>query len=124
MTLLEMVRYMMVQANLSISYWGDALLVAAYILNKVPSESVPSTPHERWTGRKPDLSNLRPWGLAAYVHDKTHEHGKLGPRGKKCIFIRYLETSKGYVFIGERQDGTISEIESRDATFLETEFPT
>ena len=32
-TLLEMVRLMMVQANLLISYWGDALLTAAYILN-------------------------------------------------------------------------------------------
>ena len=122
-TLLEMVRSMMAQANLPISYWGDALLTAAYILNKVPSKSVPSTPYERWTGRKPDLSNLRPWGSAAYVHDSSHKYGKLGPRGKKCIFIRYHETSKGYVFIGEQLDGTISEIDSRDATFLETEFP-
>jgi transposase InsO family protein len=32
-TLLEMVRSMMAQANLPISYWGDALLIAAYILN-------------------------------------------------------------------------------------------
>ena len=32
-TLLEMVRLMMAQANLLISYWGDALLTAAYILN-------------------------------------------------------------------------------------------
>ena len=123
MTLLEMVRSMMAQANLPISYWGDALLTAAYILNKVPSKSVPSTPYERWIGRKSYLSNLRPWGSAAYVHDSSHKYGKLGPRGKKCIFIRYHETFKGYVFIGEQLDGTISEIDSRDATFLETEFP-
>ena len=32
-TLLEMVRLMMAQTNLPISYWGDALLTAAYILN-------------------------------------------------------------------------------------------
>jgi len=32
-TLQEMVRSMMAQANLPISYWGDALLIAAYILN-------------------------------------------------------------------------------------------
>ena len=31
-TLLDMVRSMMVQANLPISFWGDALLTAAYIL--------------------------------------------------------------------------------------------
>ena len=45
-TLLEMVRSMMAQANLPISYWGDALLTAAYILNLVPSKSVSSTPYE------------------------------------------------------------------------------
>ena len=33
-TLLEMVRPMMAQANLPISYWGDALLTVAYILNR------------------------------------------------------------------------------------------
>ena len=59
-TLLEMVRSMMVQANLPISYWGDALLTAAYILNRVPSKSVSSTAYELWTNKKPDLNNLQP----------------------------------------------------------------
>ena len=60
MTLLEMVRSIMAQANLSISYRGDALLTAAYVLNRVPSKSVTSIPYELWTRRKPDLSNLKP----------------------------------------------------------------
>jgi hypothetical protein len=58
-TLLEMVRSMMAQENLPISYWGDALLTGAYILNRVPSKSVPSTLYESWTGKKPNLSYLR-----------------------------------------------------------------
>ena len=90
-TLLEMVRSMMAQANLPISYWGDALLTAAYILNRVPFISVSSTPYELWTDKKPDLNNLRPWGSIRYVHNTSHRHGKLGPKGKKCIFIRYSE---------------------------------
>ena len=53
-TLLEMVRPMMGQANLPISFWGDALLTATYILNYVPSKSVPTTPYELWTGAKPN----------------------------------------------------------------------
>ncbi|KAK9108126.1 hypothetical protein Syun_024137 [Stephania yunnanensis] len=123
-TLLEMVRSMMAQANLPITFWGDALLTATYILNRVPSKSVSSTPYELWTNRKPDLYNLRPWGCGAYVHDLHHQHGKLGPRGKKSIFIRYSEHSKGYVFIGEHSSGSITEFESRDATFMENDFPT
>ena len=59
-TLLYMVRLMMAQANLSISFWGDALLITAYILNRVPSKSVSSTLYELWNGEKPNLGNLHP----------------------------------------------------------------
>ena len=121
-TLLEMVRAMMAQANLLISYWGDALLTAAYILNRMSSKSVSSTPYELWIGKKPDLNNLRPGGSTGYVHNTSHRYGKLGPRGKKCIFIRYSEHSKGYVLIGEQPDGSVTELESHDVDFIESEF--
>ena len=45
-TLLEMVRLMMAQASLPILFWGDALLTAAFVLNRVPSKSVNTTPYE------------------------------------------------------------------------------
>ena len=64
-----MVRSMMGQASLPVHYWGDALLTATYVLNRVPSKSVTSTPYELWTGRKPNLTYLQPWGCAGYVHD-------------------------------------------------------
>ena len=98
-------RSMMVHANLSISYWGYVLLITAYILNRMPSKLVTSTSYELWTGRKPNLSNLRPYGCAAYVHDFSYKYRKLGPRGKKRIFIGYSKHSKRYVFIGEQAHG-------------------
>ncbi|WCJ29450.1 Retrovirus-related Pol polyprotein from transposon TNT 1-94 [Euphorbia peplus] len=122
-TLLDMVRSMMAQASLPISYWGDVLLTATYVLNRVPSKTVTSTPYELWTGRKPDLSVLRPWGCTVFAHDTSSKFGKLGPRGKKCVFIRYPEVSKGYVLVGENAEGRVTEIESRDVVFLENEFP-
>ena len=112
----------MAQTNLSISFWGDALLIVAYILNKVPSKSVPSTPYELWTGHKINLNDLWPWGCDAYIKDRLGEFGKLSPKEKKCIFIRYSERSKGFVFIDELEDGSITEIESRDVKFLENDF--
>jgi hypothetical protein len=121
-TLFEMVSSMMVQANLPITFWGDALLNVVHILNRVPSKSVSSTPYKLWNNRKPDLSNLRPWGCGVFVHDMSHQHDKLGPRGKKNIFIRYSEHFKGYVFIDEQSSGSVTEFESRDIIFLENEF--
>ena len=44
-------------------------------------------------------------GCAAYVHNNSHQYRKLGLKGKKCIFIRYSELFKGFVFIGEETDG-------------------
>ena len=66
-TLLNMVRSMMAQANLPIFYWGDALLTATYTLNYVPSKSITTTLYELWTGQKPNLSYLKPYGCAAYI---------------------------------------------------------
>ena len=118
-----MVRSMMAQANLPISYWGDALLTATYVLNRVPSKFVTTTPYELWTSRKSNISHLRPWACAAYVHNTSSKYGKLGPRGKKNIFVRYPEVSKGHVFIGEQKNSTVTEFESRDVIFIENELP-
>ena len=84
----------MAQANLPIQYWGDALLTATFVLNRIPSKSVSSTPYELWSGRKPNLNDLYPWRYAVYVHNTSHKFGKLGPQGKKYIFIRYSTNSK------------------------------
>lgn len=51
-TLLQIVRSMMAQANIPISYWGDALVIANCILNCVPTKSVTSTPYELWIEKK------------------------------------------------------------------------
>ncbi|KAL0303482.1 UNVERIFIED_CONTAM: hypothetical protein Sradi_6216300, partial [Sesamum radiatum] len=57
-----MVRSMMAQANVLLSFWEDVILTTTYILNRVPSKSIPSTPYELWYSRKPNLEGLRPWG--------------------------------------------------------------
>ena len=66
---------------------------------------------------------MRPWGCATYVHNVSHEYRKLGPKGKKCIFIIYSESSKGYIFLRDDINGSVTEIESRDVIFLEEDFP-
>ena len=46
--LLDMVQGMLVNPSLLEFLWGEALKTAAYILNQVPSKSVPKTPYELW----------------------------------------------------------------------------
>src|SRR3954467_3943844 len=57
-TLMDIVRSMMPQDSLPVSFWGDALPTAAYLLNRVPSKSVELTSYELWTRRKPDLRHV------------------------------------------------------------------
>ncbi|XP_035546707.1 uncharacterized protein LOC118348693 [Juglans regia] len=101
---------------------GNALLASDYILNRMSSKSVPSTPYELWNNAKLNLEHLRHWGYAGYVHTTSHKYGKLGPRANKYIFKRYSESSKGYVMFGKHPTGRMIEIESRDVTFIESDF--
>ena len=58
-TLLDMARSMMSLTDLPLSFWGYALEIAAFTLNRAPSKSVETTPYELWFGKKPKLSFLK-----------------------------------------------------------------
>ena len=54
---------MMSYSSLPKSFWGHALETTAYLLNLVPSKSVPKTPIELWTGDKPMSETYSDLGL-------------------------------------------------------------
>ena len=66
-TLLDMVRSIMSYWTLPISFWGYALNTAMYLLNLVPSKSVPKTPVELWNECKLSMRHLHIWGCPAHV---------------------------------------------------------
>ena len=80
-----MVRSMMSQADLPISFWGYALETAAFTLNRVPTKSMEKTPYEMWTGKHPGLSFLKVRGCEAYV--KRLMSDKLTPKSYKKILV-------------------------------------
>jgi hypothetical protein len=97
-TLMDMVRSMLSYSSLPVGLWMEALKTATHILNRVPSKSVPKTPYELWTGRKPSLKYLRMWGCAAEAKVFNPHIGKLDPKTVSCHFIGYPDMSKGYRF--------------------------
>ena len=76
-----MVRSMMSQYDLPISFWRYALETAAFILNRVPSKAIEKTPYEIWIGKTLSLSFLKIWGCEAYV--KRQISDKLAPKSDK-----------------------------------------
>ena len=57
-TIMNMVRSMMSNFSLPKFLWMYALKTVMYLLNMVPSETVPKTPFELWTNRKPNLRHI------------------------------------------------------------------
>src|SRR6266540_1228511 len=114
---MDMVRSMLSYSTLPISLWMEALKTAVHILNRVPSKSVPKTPYELWTGRKPTLSYLHVWGCPAEAKVFNPSIGKLDPKTVSCHFIGYPDKSKGFHFYCPNRHTKF--VETRHAVFLE-----
>ena len=126
-TLTELVNAMLSTAGLSKEWWGEAILTACHVLNRVPTKNKEITPFEEWEKRRLNLSYLRTWGCLAKVNVPINKKRKLGPKTVDCIFLGYAFHSVGYRFLiikSEVPDMYVDTImESRDATFFENEFP-
>jgi len=116
-TLMNMVCSMLSNSTLPVSLWMEALKTAAHISNLVPSKSVPKTPYELWTGRKPSMNYMHVCVCAAEMKLFNPSLGKLDPKTESCYFIGYPEKSKGYKFYCP--NGTTKFVETRHAVFLE-----
>ena len=116
-TLLDMVKSMLSHSSLPISMWIYALKTAVYLLNRIPSEVVPKTPFELWTGRKPSLRHLHVWGCPAEVRIYNPHEKKLDFRTVSGFFIGYPEKSKGFRFYCPNHSTRI--VETGNAKFIE-----
>jgi transposase InsO family protein len=95
--LLEVTRSPILDTHVPKFYWGDPLLTATYLINRMPSRildfktplKVLSPPFSTSKGISPKV-----FGCVCFVHI----HGptsKLNPRSFKCVFVGYSPTQKG-----------------------------
>jgi hypothetical protein len=74
------------------------------------------TPEESFSGKKPNVENLRIFGCPVYSHIPKDKRNKLQTSGKKGIFVGYNDSSKDYrIYIPEQHKIEVS----RDVTFNE-----
>ena len=91
--------------------------MACYILNRVPSKSISTTPYEIWNGKLPNLKYVKIWGCPAFI--KKLKSDKLDAKLIKGRFVGYLKDSLGYYFYLPAKQVIVI---SRDAIFLEKQF--
>ena len=117
-TLVEGVRTMLADSNLPHRFWAEALSTMVYLRNRCPTKALNGvTPHEAWSGCKPDVSHLRVFGCRAYAHVPKMERQKLEPKTRKCVMLGYGTQQKGYRLYDLQWSRVIH---SRDVVFDET----
>nr|GEV36126.1 putative zinc finger, CCHC-type [Tanacetum cinerariifolium] len=116
-TLMDMVRSMLANSNLPEFLWTEELKMAVHILNRVPSKSVPKTPYEFWTGRKPTLWYLRVWGCPTEAKLYNPQSRKLDLKTIIYFFIGYPKRSNCYQFYCSSHSARI--VKTRHTEFLE-----
>ena len=119
--ILNVSRALLFQASLPIKFWGEAILAAAYLINRTPTALHKGrSPYEVLHGRKPDYDILRVFGSACYVHRAARNKDKFSERSRLCVFLGYPFGKKGYkVYDIERDEFIVS----RDVIFREDVFP-
>jgi hypothetical protein len=94
-TIPEHVRTMRIEARLPKALWGEATMHAVWLRNRTTTKNTPgSTPYEKATGRKPDLSALLVFGADVWV--KVDATSKLDPKSVKARWVGYNKASKGH----------------------------
>ena len=96
--LLDTARSMLFSAKAPKPFWSEAVLAAAYLINRLPTQVLNKQSPIEVLSSPSDLFAIPPkvFGCVCFVHNHTPTRGKLGPRAIKCVFLGYSSTQKGY----------------------------
>ncbi|GFU15321.1 retrovirus-related Pol polyprotein from transposon TNT 1-94 [Trichonephila clavipes] len=77
-------------------FWGEALLCFTYAWNRICHKDSNKTPFEKYSGRKPSVLHLKPFGCLAYAGVPKQIRKKFDMRAKIGIMMGYAQRTKGY----------------------------
>ena len=94
-----MMNALLLSFGLPQNLWGEAILSANYILNRIPQKKTNKFPYELWKGRRPSYKYLKVWRRLAKVAVPIPKKVKIGPKTVDCVFIGYAHNSSAYHFL-------------------------
>ncbi len=98
----QIMRCLLHSADLGPEYWSYALAHAVYIKNRLPHHSINCSPYQKFTGKKPNLQNLRIFGSKVYSKKPGKRPYKLDHHTDAGVFLGYTATDKIVNYIDEK----------------------
>ena len=114
---MEVARSMMFHIPVPRRFWGDTVMAACYLINRIPTRVLnEQSPFEVLNKTKPSIEHLRVFGCVCFVSKPGEQRDKLDAKSTICMFLGYCTTQRGYkCYDTERNRVMIS----RDVKFIE-----
>ena len=96
----QMTRCMLLRcSHLSLRFWGDALVAAAYIRNRTPVAAIDNMqPLAKWLNKPINITHLKVWGSPCVVHITRKNRGRgsgLAPTSQNGVIVGYCPEYPG-----------------------------
>lgn len=95
-SVLKIARCLRFQSGLSLTYWGECVMTAVHLLNRLPTAALENKiPYEMLYQKPADYDHLKVFGCLGFASNPSNSVDKFAIRGVPCVFIGYPATKKG-----------------------------
>lgn len=97
-TLGDMMRSLLLSANLGPEYWSWSLLHAIYLKNRLPHRATGTMPFQAFTGKRPNIKKIRIFGCPIFARLPGKRPAKLDYHVTTGIFLGFTSTMKNIYY--------------------------
>ena len=93
--LLSIAKALQIQSQVPLSFWGDCVLTAAYLINRLPSPLLhDKTPFELLFHKPPEYNHLKVFGYLCFASTIVQTRNKFSPGQESVFFLATRVLSK------------------------------